>query len=142
MRDPLISAPPDILRWSPRSDCGHGDCAIAAISLACGVTYEIALSAALGVCPNPLEGMTATRICNAIKLLGFTAKKRSKFDLDEDSGILWVEDGERDAHVVYLWEGRILEPESYMRQLWLSPENFLRHYRYTAKWLITAEGNQ
>ena len=130
-----VTSPPDIIRWSPRSD-GHGDCSIAAISMACGVTYEIALSAALGVALNPLEGMTAPKICAAIRLLGFKVKLRKKFDLTEDSGILWVYNGPND-HVVYLWEGRVIEPENYRRQMWLSSEDYLKHYRYTAACLIT-----
>lgn len=135
-----MSAPPDILRWAPRADCGHGDCSIAAISIACGVTYEIALSAALGVCMNPLEGMTATNIAKAIKLLGLEPRMRAKFDLEEDSGILWVEKKGSECHVVYLWAGRVLEPESYLRQLWLSADDYIKHYRWKAKWLITVGG--
>lgn len=140
----MLAAPPDILRWSPRSD-GHGDCAVAAIELACGITYEQALSVCLGAAAGVLnEGLTGNEIKKAIKFLGLKPTLRFKFDIEEDTGILsvGVPDHPGWGHVVYLWEGRIVEPENERRQLWLSAASFLQHYGYTAEYLITIAGDK
>lgn len=137
----MLAAPPDVLRWSPRS-AGHGDCTIAAIELACGVTYEQALAAAVQVDPNVLDrGLHGTEIVRTVQLLGFAGELRRTYNLEEDTGMLFVQErgGRRVHHVVYLWEGRILEPRDDRRQLWLSAEQFLKHYRYKAYGLIVVK---
>lgn len=134
----LLAAPPDILRWSPRS-VGHGDCAVAALELACGVTYENALAAALTVDSAVLSrGLTNQEIIRSAALLGWKGKVHRHFDLIEDTGILCVYQPrvKNSAHVVYLWEGRIIEPKSDRCQLWLSAPQFLAHYHYNATRLI------
>jgi hypothetical protein len=133
----LLAAPPDVIRWSPRSQ-GHGDCAVAALEIACGVTYETALAAALGACPDVLtRGLNWPEIRKAAGFLGFKTRLTKRFDLDEDTGILdvWQEQG--GEHVVYLWEGRIIEPMHDRQQLWLSAQSFLTHYHYTHGSLLT-----
>lgn len=135
----LFASPPEVLRWVPRSD-GHGDCAVAALELACGVTYESALAAALKVCPTVLvDGMTTPEIIRSARRLGYASRAIYKYDIDEDTGILvvdqpHVEDAE---HAVYLWEGRIIEPMNARQQLWLQAKDYLAHYHYTAGQLIT-----
>jgi hypothetical protein len=127
----LFAAPPDVLRWSPRSQ-GHGDCTVAALELACGVTYETALAAALAHDPDVLRtGMLLRHVCGAAKLLGFQAEIKRKYSLEDNTGILSVHQPRHrgSAHVVYLWEGRIIEPMDERRQLWLDAEQFLKHYR-------------
>lgn len=139
-----MAAPPDVIRWSPRS-LGHGDCTVAAIELACGVTYETALSAALGAEPQVLtKGMNAKQIRVAMGFLGHKIRVRTKYDLTEDTGILAVTQPhvKDSGHVVYLWEGRIIEPKNDRQQLWLDAQLFLTHYRYVADYLITIEGEQ
>lgn len=127
-----LGAPPDVIHWSPRSG-DHGDCAVSAIELACGVTYERALEAALALVPDVLtRGMTIGEIRCTVEALGFEVRwRRSRYDLHDDTGILSV-----DNHVVYLWEGRIVEPKADRRQLWLDPEQFLHHYHYTVSGLL------
>ena len=139
----LLAAPPDILRWSPRSS-GHGDCTVAALELACGVTYEKALAAALLTEPDVLDlGMTLVGICAVVQALGFSTRLHRQFDISEDTGILSVEQPrfKNSKHVVYLWEGRVIEPKSDRRQLWLDADQFLKHYRYKADTLIEIVGN-
>jgi hypothetical protein len=134
----LLAAPPDVLRWCPRS-AGHGDCAVAALEIACGVTYENALSAALGVCPDVLaDGMTWREIRKAAVLMGFKTQLKRKYDLEEDTGIIEVcqPHVKGSSHVVYLWEGRIIEPMSDRQQLWLDSRSFLSHYHYVAGSLL------
>lgn len=135
----MMAAPPDVLRWSPRSE-GHGDCAVAAIELACGVTYETALAAACSTCPSVLqEGLSWSEIRRAIHTLGYKTSLRRRYTLDEETGILNVyriDHVETSSHVVYLWEGRIIEPMDARRQLWLDADQFLHHYRYQAGSLL------
>lgn len=130
-----MASPPEVIRWAPRSQ-GHGDCAIAALEIACGVTYEQALSAALQVSTLVLtDGLNWPEIQQVALLLGFTGKRIRKFDLEEDTGVLnvWQPGVGRAAsdHVVYLWEGRIIEPSSDRQQLWLNSRDYLSHYHYT-----------
>ena len=136
-----LAAPPDVLRWTPRYEQDHGDCAVSALSLACGVTYENALAATLKVAPDVLiSGLSWDEIRTAAKLLGVTPRllRRGKYELDEATGILnIIQPSVKDSdHVVYLWAGRIIEPKSDRRQLWLSAEQFLSHYGYRARSLM------
>lgn len=138
----LVADPPDVLRWTSRSG-DHGDCVIAALELACGVTYEQALQAASKVAPSCLqEGLWLTEIPAVAKLLGYTICRRvvGRYDIDESTGILHVYQPHRPiretSHVVYLWDGRIVEPKFDRRQLWRHPEQFLKHYGYRAGSLL------
>lgn len=132
-----FSAPPDVLYWNPRSP-EHGDCVVAALELACGVTYETALAAAVQVCPNVLtEGLTWPDSKKVAKKLGFTSviKKADSFECDDSTGLLHVfipGQREKSSHAVYLWEGRVIEPMAARRQLWLDCSAFLTHYKYRA----------
>lgn len=132
-------AAPEVIRWTPRSG-DHGDCAITALALACGITYETALSASLAAHPSSLDGMALKHIRKAAGYLGFKTRAVTKFDLTEDTGILWVVGRDDDeSHVVYLWEGRILEPMCGVYEMWLSGEDFVNHYKYDTVKLITVE---
>ena len=143
--------PPDVLRWSTRSG-DHGDCVVAALELACGVSYEQALQAATRACPTVLtDGMTWPETRRAAKILGCRVRVRraGRYDVDEATGILhvyqsggvrgWSKRGAKTSHAVYLWEGRIVEPKSDRRQLWRHPEQFLKHYGYRAGSLLILE---
>lgn len=139
-----FAAPPDVLYWSPRSG-EHGDCVVAAIELACGVTYEVSLTACAKVKPEVLKlGMTWGETKKTLKALGFVSKlvPASRVDLEEGTGLLHVYTPKKmstTSHAVYLWEGRIIEPMSNRRQLWLSAKSFLNHYRYKAGGLLVVE---
>ena len=137
----LLAAPPDILRWSPRSR-GHGDCAVSALELACGVSYETALAAAVTVNLTVLgTGLTLPAMRQAAKLLGFKVRFHRAFDIDEDTGILWLVQAvsENGDHAAYLWEGRVVEPMQGREQLWLSARAYLAHYKYTVQGLLAVE---
>lgn len=136
---PSTHLPPDCIRWITRNGEDH-DCAVAAISLATGVSYEVVLGTAMGVAPKALsEGLTLRQIRATVAGLGHTTRLRRKYDLDDDTGILWVSNT-KDTHVVYLWEGRIIEPSHAHRSLWLDPRAYLLHMRFTAGNLIVVEG--
>lgn len=139
---PPFAAPPDVIRWSPRS-AGNGDCVVAAIEIACGVTYEQALEAAVRECPKKVmqNGMLIKETIRTVRALGWQTKLRRKFDLDEDTGILFVDQPQympagSCEHAVYLWEGRIIEPQNARRQLWLDAAAFLSHYKTKATSLL------
>lgn len=135
-----LAAPPDVIRWEQRSQ-GHGDCTIAALSLALGVSYENVLATAVTIAPCVLqEGMFLRDMCEVAKAFGFKARLHRKYTLDDDTtGILSVAQPHvrGSGHVVYLWEGRVLEPEHTRAQLWLDYRDFLTHYKYEHDALIT-----
>jgi hypothetical protein len=132
-----FSAPPDVIYWHPRTP-EHGDCVVAALSLATGVTYESALAACVRVQSDVLrKGMSWPETKKAAKLLGYSCitKRTGSFELDDSTGLLHVYvPGSRAAssHAVYLWEGRVIEPMYARTQLWLDCSAFLTHYKYSA----------
>ena len=132
-----LAAPPDVIRWTTRSG-DVGDCMVVALEIACGVSYEEALGACLETAPRVLrKGMYWSQAKRAAKKLGFATKliPFGRYDLNEDTGILYGTDGKED-HVVYLWEGRIVEPMARRRQLWSDPEQFLKYYNYSISSLL------
>lgn len=139
-----VVAPPDVLRWSLRSG-DVPDCVVAALEMACGVSYEEALAACLGADPDVLtHGMYWRETKKAAKRLGFkmSVLARGRYDIDESTGILHVYQPRKmhsTSHVVYLWDGRIIEPKSDRRQMWRHPEQFIAHYGYRSGSLLVIE---
>lgn len=127
--------PPDVVRWVSRNG-EDGDCAIAAIALATGNTYETVLAESIAVRPGAIRGMNWRDIKAVVARLGFSYRLRRKYDIEEDTGILDCKRG-REEHVVYLWAGRILEPDMRRRMLWRDPEAFLANEGWTAGQLLT-----
>ena len=130
-----LALPPDVLRWTPRYEFEHGDCAVSALSIAGGVTYELALTAAVKIAPDVLvNGLSWEEIRKTARLLDLSPRilRKGKYDLNDATGILAVDQPhvEDSDHAVYLWEGRIIEPKADRRQLWLNAEQFLKHYHY------------
>lgn len=139
-----FSAPPDVVFWCQRTP-DHGDCVVAALAMACGVTYEVALTASAQVEPNCLrDGINWPQVMEILETLGFEGQRvrTRKVDLEEDSGILHVYTPGKLAttsHAVYLWEGRILEPMTGRQQLWLTPKEYLARYKYRAGSMIKVQ---
>ena len=132
----MIALPPDCVRWIVRNG-EDNDCAIAAISLATGHSYEHVLGAAMQVCSTIMEdGLSNKEMQAVLKALGHESKLRRKFDLEEDTGILHISDKKDERHVVYLWDGRIIEPSMGRRALWRDPQAYLNHEKSKACWLI------
>lgn len=127
--------PPDVVRWVSRSG-EDPDCAIAAIALATGQTYDAVLAQAVQVRADAIRGMNWKDIRGVVARLGFSSALKRKYDLDEDTGILDCKRG-REEHVVYLWAGRIIEPRLDRRSLWADPVAFLEHEGWTAGMLLT-----
>lgn len=129
--------PPDMIRYVQRSG-DHGDCVVAAISMATGATYEETLTACTLNAANVLrDGMTTAQILRTIEDLGFTPRhvkipkaKRAQADFiemiedEEMSGILCVQSG-HDHHAVYVWLGRVIEPRREKQALWADISSYL-----------------
>lgn len=134
----MLALPPDVVRWVGRSG-EDGDCAIAAIALACGATYEEVMQAATLTNPTAVtRGMNWRDIKATVVKLGFSYRMRRKFDIEEETGILDCK-RKREEHVVYLWEGRIIEPRQDRRSLWLDANQFLVHEDWKPGMLLTVE---
>jgi hypothetical protein len=119
----------------------HGDCAIAALAMFCGVMYEDSLLACAMVRRDVLQtGMTWPQIRAAAKRLGVKTRLIHRYDISEATGILHVSRVALGAtspgeHVALLWEGRVIEGNG---ELWLDASDYLRHYGYEAKGLLVA----
>lgn len=137
-----MNSVPTLVRFVRQSG-HHGDCAIATLAMLAGVMYEDALLAAAKVNPNVLhEGMTWPQIRAAAKRLGLKTRTIHAYD-DDQTGILWVHPvalganrGDLTEHVVFLWEGRVIEGNG---ELWMELDTYLRHYGYEAKALLVAK---
>jgi hypothetical protein len=142
-----FSAPPDVLYWHPRTP-EHGDCVVAALSLATGVTYETALAEAARLQADVLKtGLTWHETRKIAKKLGFKSmiERAGKFDLEEATGLLHVYikgQMKTSSHAVYLWEGRVIEPMYARTQLWLDASAFLAHYKYRAGSLMVMKAKE
>lgn len=115
------------------------DCGVACLAMICGVPYENALVAVAQEAPNVcITGVWTDQIVRAAKLLGFSLRRRKRFDLDADTGILHIHfpklTSDRE-HFVVLWEGRIIDTDGglYLNDVYLSVN------RATANMLLVAE---
>lgn len=130
-----VRAVPDMVRLVPQSGF-HPDCAVASLAMLCGVMYQDALAAFADPLDVMLNGVSWPMVQAAAKRLGFrTRLKLRRYELTEDTGILNVK-RPADEHLAFLWEGRIVDGNG---ELWLSPEAYLRHYKYTAKGLLVVQ---
>lgn len=113
------------------------DCTVATIATFAGLNYEEALAACVQVQPEVLStGMTWPEVREVCDRVGIDTvlKRRGFYDIEEDTGILNVQNKRRkDDHVCFLWAGRIIEGNF---EGWLDPEEYLRHYKYTAYALL------
>jgi hypothetical protein len=100
------------------------DCAVACLSMVCGVPYENALVALAQDCPDIcVTGCWTEHITKAAQRLGFMLKKRRRFDLEADTGILNTSSQQfKNDHLVVLWEGRIIDTDGvlYMHDVYFS----------------------
>lgn len=92
---------------------GHGDCTVAALAMALGVSYEQALVYMARVQPSVLKtGCSWREVRRAAKHHGATLVERRKFSLEEDSedaGILNVQFNDGTHHAVYFKHGLIFD---------------------------------
>lgn len=136
----ITAAPPNVVHWTPRSS-DHNDCVLVSLCQATGYSYEETLAAALAVKPEALDaGITPHETRSILKTMGYRARVRRKYDLDEDTGVLFVANPKQEYHAVYLWAGRIINTTKPDRgALWLDPEEYLANGSWTADVLVTVE---
>jgi hypothetical protein len=126
---------PTLVRFVRQSGY-HGDCGVATLGMLGGCLYEDALAAVVRYQPAALHaGLTWPQMRRAAKRLGLSTRLLRRYDIDEATGILNVVDKKGDEHFVFLWEGRIVEVNV---ELWLSAQEYLGSYGYTAKSLLVA----
>lgn len=115
-----------------------GDCAVACLATLFRLTYEDALVALSKEEPAVLhKGVSERALKRAAAECGYTLKRKRRIDLEHSTGILWVEAKcWPEAHVVVLWEGRIVEIDGAM--LWFAAD-YLKHHRATPKALLIVQ---
>ncbi len=122
-----VSLPPDMIRFVPQNGL-DGDCGVATIATLLGLTRDEAIARCAAEHPDVLEdGITYQHLVRVAARMGERVKWAQSYDIDEDTGILWVEN-RKDAHVVFLWAGRIIDGNG---EHWLDPSDFLTHYGWT-----------
>lgn len=111
--------------WKQRSS---GDCALVALAMYLGVSYEDALGEASQIADKPhRKGLFLDQIERAASALGVELKRKRKVDFDNDHGILVVtckKNREFKDHVVVLRWGLLFDTEC---DVW-EPDAFLEHY--------------
>lgn len=113
-----------------------GDCSVACLAMLLGVPYENALVAAAQVAPNVcMTGMWIKHLEAAALLLGYKLRRRRRFDIETDTGILVVGYPKRLKHVVVLREGLVIETDGC---IWES-ELYMKQHQATAGPLLVAE---
>jgi len=119
----ITLAPPARIRFVAQQH-GHGDCAVAALAMLCGVDWPTAFAAfdnpasvlKEGVAPWAAFRRAATR-------LGVMTRIKRKPNLAGDTGILFcTEIDGPDGHAAFLWEGRIIDGDG---RCYLSAHEYL-----------------
>jgi hypothetical protein len=116
MPDSKVGAGAPVIRVVAQRETN--DCGVAALAMLTGETYEEALRAVTQVDEEAgREGLTIAQLKKAASLMGHSVKRRRKWDLDSDQGILDVEFGDgSDGHILMLVEGGwLIDTDS---QLW------------------------
>lgn len=127
--------PHAVIRLYPKR--GENDCAIATLASYLRRDYEEVLLAAGKVQPRVWEaGLYCTDFIKVANRLKVPVKWHKTFDLDADTGVLWVSYNDRGLeHVVLLDEGRIYDNDHDPISVW-SPEDYFGHYNATPKQLL------
>jgi hypothetical protein len=107
---------------------GENDCGIAALATYLRRDYEEVLLAAGRVSKNVWNiGLACTEFVRVAKLLGVKAQWFKTFNLEEDSGVLWVSYHDvSNEHIVVLNDGWIYDPEHNPVSCW-EQDDFMRH---------------
>ena len=110
------------------------DCAIAALAMFTGTPYAEVAAVVVNAAPRAFaRGMWCTEMQRVAKSLGVKLRQTRRFNVDEDTGILCV-DNPGGAHAVVLFhglivnsaDGQIWEPEAYFIEARAKPRVLLR----------------
>lgn len=112
------------------------DCGVAVLAMLAGISYEDALRVACGVDEEGAsDGLFISQLIAAAADLEITLKRRRRFDITKDSGILYLvhKKNDFDRHVVLLKRGIIIDTNT---TVWFDPAKFLRFHKYNASLLL------
>lgn len=112
------------------------DCSVAVLAMLAGISYEDALRVACGVDDEgATDGLYITQLIAAAADLEITLKRRRSFNINTDSGILYLIDKKNDfnRHVVILKKGVIIDTND---TIWFDPAKFLKFHNYKATMLL------
>lgn len=130
---PPVSLPPFMIQLKRQSGTDT-DCVVAALATLLGLTYQQALIHCATISPDVLsEGMTCWEAKRAARLAGIKTKALVKFDVSDETGVLFVGKRGRVEHAVFLWAGRVCDGDG---ALWLEPDDYLRNNGYKPKALL------
>lgn len=88
-----------------------GDCGVASLAMALGLSYEAVLVVASRIAPTVLgRGLYTVEIQLVAEDFGRELHKKMKVDLDNDTGVLVIRYKNRDEHAVFLTNGLVFEP--------------------------------
>lgn len=135
-----VSLPPHMVRMV-RQNGMDKDCGVAAVGMLLGLREPQALAACVAVAPKLLdEGMYWSEIRQVATSAGVnvTLKRKGRYDIDHDTGVLGIHLKKRLGHFVFLWSGRIIEGNT---ELWLDPEDYFNHYACTPGSLLVRVGD-
>ena len=118
----------------PITQRGLCDCAVACLAMYLGLPYVAVAHAVPQLARVMREGMSTRQIVNVGKRLGVPLLLSKSFDLEEDSGILYVCDTEH-GHAVLLWKGGAFNPADGL--FWKDADTLLKTYGFAADTLIT-----
>jgi hypothetical protein len=109
------------------------DCGIVAISMYTDVSYaDVVREVVKHDAKGGAGGLKFGVIRRTMAGLGHPVRWTKHVDFDEHYGLLWLEKGrDRDAHVVVLKHGQVVEPRSMWCGVW-SAEIYLDARGYTA----------
>lgn len=127
--------PHAVIRLYPKR--GENDCGIATLASYLRRDYEEVLIAAAKVAPRVWQaGVYCNDFVRIARRLGVGVRWHKTFDLDVDTGVLWVSYNDRNMeHVVLLDEGRIYDNDHNPVSVW-TPEDWFGHYNAVPKLLL------
>lgn len=111
----------------------ENDCAVACLAMIACISYEHALRVVCDIDDTKaISGLYITQLIAAAGALGVRLKKQRKFDLESDSGILYLVNGD-DRHVVILKGGMVIDTN---QNVWSDAEAYCIHYSYEPRLLL------
>lgn len=105
------------------------DCAVAALAMLLGKTYEDVFAVAAGITPNPhIEGLALAAVRTVADILGSPLSLRHTVDYRASTGLLWLcsSRGKAAAHVVVLTAGLLFDTNG---SVW-TPTDYLATKRF------------
>jgi hypothetical protein len=104
-----------------------GDCGIAALAMFLNTSYEAVLVVASRIVPTVLKrGLFGTEMQIIAQEFGRFTVVKTKFDLEDDSGVMFLRYPDETEHAVFLINGLVFEPTG--GRVW-EAETYLKSFR-------------